>query len=301
MTSPQVTARQIQGAAGVPLRLWEHPGPAQAPRVLFVHGYLDQGRSYDALVERLGGAVRAACLDWRGHGQSRGAGPGASYHLLDHVKDLCAVLRHLEERPALVVAHSMGGNVALLLAGSWPGLIPRLLLLDSFGPPSEEPQEQPARLERLLRSLDSARPFSTFASRQEAVERILSANPGLSRQGAQRMAEHGLMPAPGDPRRWTVAMEPALRGPTPVRWPESTWLELCRRVQGPVRLLRAEHGYVPAQDARLRARLAACPGASMLEVPGAYHNLHVDAVDTVAEQVLWCLGQAGADFPSHGG
>ena len=98
---------------GPGLRLWDHGG--DAPVVLFLHGYLDTGRSYDDLCSALEGDARCVCLDWRGHGFSGRAGPGGSYHLLDHLKDLSRVFDLLADggvdglgRPDALVAHSMG-------------------------------------------------------------------------------------------------------------------------------------------------------------------------------------------------
>src|SRR4051812_12935645 len=114
---------RVVEANGLKLRLWDHA--RAGPVVLFVHGYLDTGRSFDAVADALV-HVRCLALDMRGHGQSDRVGPGGSYHLLDHLKDLAVVLDTLEkkgERVDALVAHSMGGNVAYLLAGAAPALV----------------------------------------------------------------------------------------------------------------------------------------------------------------------------------
>ncbi len=282
-------AHEVTGAAGIPLRVWEFraaEGVVDAPHVLFLHGYLDQGRSFDDLILSMKGSVHAWCLDWRGHGESRNAGPGASYHLMDHAKDLSLVLGGLPIPggvPDAVVAHSMAVNVAMLVAGSWPELVKRLLLLDALGGLPEDPEAQPERLGRLFRSLGRVRKFRSVATREEAMERIMSANPGLSLAGAERMARHGLMADPDDASRWTFAMEPGLRGPTPMRWPQSMWLSLCGRIMAPVRLVRAERGYVPYPNPVVEARLGAFRDVEVVHVEGAHHHLHVDFMDVVVD------------------
>lgn len=268
---------------GLQLRLWDHGG--DGPPVLFLHGYLDTGRSYDAVVARLGTEVRALVLDFRGHGQSEWVGAGGSYHLLDHLKDVAEATRGLAARglaPAAFVAHSMGGNVALLYAGAYPERVPRLLLLDSLGPPAESPEAQPARLRHVLEGLGPKAPNRSFRSREEAIARLRAHNPGLSRLGAARMAQHALVEDQGAPGAWRFAFDPRLKGPTPVRWPEAMWRTLCGRIHARTHVLRAEFGDVPLDDT-FAGRLAALPRGQLSTVAGAMHHVHVEAPDAVVE------------------
>lgn len=277
---PDPTSLCVQG---LHLRIWDHGG--DGPRVLFLHGFLDTGRSFDTVAQRLFGAARCLCLDFRGHGESDRVGKGGSYHLMDHVKDVSLVLRQLAERdeaPALLVGHSMGGNIALLVAGATPDAVSSMLLLDSVGPPPEDPQEQPDRLGRLLASLERDRPFSTFASLDDALDRLQRYNVGLTREGARRMAEPVLRAT--DDGRLAFPFDARLRGPTPVRYPETMWRALCARVRGPVRVLRAEDGYVPDGEP-VTSRLLAMGDARLETLAGQSHHLHVDAPDEVARAV----------------
>ncbi len=265
------------------LRLWEHDG--SGPVVLFLHGYLDTGRSFDAAVEALGGQVRALCLDWRGHGRSDAVAAGGSYHPLDHLKDLTRVLVCLERAgmvPEALVAHSMGGNLALMMAGAWPRRVRRLLVLDAFGPPPQDPSEQAARLGRALQRMLKVRPFGRFDSRQEATARLRQTNFGLSAQGAERMAKHALMEDPQAPGKWTFRYDPRLKGPTPIRYPEQTWLATFGRITAPVRVLRAQNGYVPLGEL-LDGRKAAIKDLEVATLDGSYHHLHVEHPDAVAK------------------
>lgn len=286
---------------GLRLRLWAHTGaasngPNKDPVVLFVHGYLDTGRSFDEVVrelDQIGCPVRALCLDFRGHGESERAGPGASHHLLDHLKDLAALTAQLElkglpevgleaGRPAAIVAHSMGGNVALLLAGALPERVQRLLLIDAMGPPPEDLEEQPERLGRLLNKLGPARPFSVFPTREAAIARVVENNGGLSRVGAERMAHHALVEVEGG---FGFAFDPRLKGPVPMRYPEAFWLGLCARVSATVIVMRAEGGYLPEGEllqGRLGALGSADAPAELVEIGDVGHHLHVEAPDVIA-------------------
>lgn len=278
---------RIVESQGLKLRLWDHGRPG--PVVLFVHGYLDTGRSFDAVANELAD-MRCLALDLRGHGQSDRVGPGGAYHLLDHMKDLAIVIDTLAKKGEAVealVAHSMGGNIAFLLAGAQPALVKRLLLVDTCGPPPEDPEETPARLEELIKSvLTEKRAFASVSSMQEAVEKIRAQNPGLSVLGAERMVKHAMVDDGNG--RLAFPFDPRLRGPSPVRWAEAMWLAMSKRMTMPVRVLRAAAGYVPEGE-MTEARLCAMKRASVKTVPGGHH-LHVEAPDQVAVAARALLG-----------
>jgi pimeloyl-ACP methyl ester carboxylesterase len=268
---------------GIQLRLWDHGGDGVP--VLFLHGYLDNGRSFDALVQQLSIPIRALCLDWRGHGESQWIGAGGSYHILDHLKDLHLVMNWLDENqmtPKAIVAHSMGGNIASMLAGIRPDAIQSLFLLDALLPPAEPPEEQPNRLANLLHNWGRYKPFRSFDSINDAANRLMQTNIGLSREGALRMVQHALKPDPNEEHRLCFRLDPRLRGPTPVRYPESMWLNLCRRIQARVHLLRSSQGYV-AMDETTTARLDAIPQSSHHTVDHVGHHLHVEDPELIAK------------------
>jgi pimeloyl-ACP methyl ester carboxylesterase len=278
-----ITARTID-ARGLALRLWDHGGSG-AP-VLFVHGHLDGGRSFDDVIAALGPSVRGLALDFRGHGESAQIGAGGSYHLLDHLKDLSLVVTALRAEglmPEAIVAHSMGGNIALLLAGSWPEQVKRLVLVDSLGAPPEAPEDQPARLGMLLQMLERVTPFSTVADVDEGLARLRMSNPGLTERGARSMVKHLLRPSLDQPGRLAFTYDARLKGPTPVRYPEPFYEALCKRAAMPVLVVRASDGYVPEGEPAT-SRLAAFPRGRLVTLTGAHH-LHVDHPEALAALV----------------
>ncbi|MBC8329580.1 MAG: alpha/beta hydrolase [Planctomycetes bacterium] len=266
------------------LRLWDHGGDGRP--VLFLHGFLDTGRSFDAVAAALPPEFRALCLDFRGHGASDRVPRSASYHQLDHLKDLLQTLDHLAAQdlaPAALVGYSMGGIIALLLAGTLPHLVERLLLVESLGALPESPEGQ---VERLGRALERLRrppsPFRSFADPEAAIVRVLENNPGLTRLGAERMVRPVLRQRQDG--RWEFPLDPRLRGPSPIRFSEEFWLALCGRVTARVELLEGEFGLLPRFDGT-EPRLAAFGNARKRRIAGAGHALHVDAPEEVAAGV----------------
>ncbi|WP_448721207.1 alpha/beta fold hydrolase [Microbacterium natoriense] len=132
--------RQVEfDHAGSRIRWTEVPG-AEPARV-YLHGLGSMSAVYHAHVAarpELCGR-RSLFLDLPGHGISdRPADFG--YTLDDHAHAVATAMDHAGVAAAELIAHSMGGAVALVLAHRRPDLVSRLVLteanLDPFPPPS---------------------------------------------------------------------------------------------------------------------------------------------------------------------
>ncbi|HEY5098152.1 MAG TPA: alpha/beta hydrolase [Acidimicrobiales bacterium] len=101
------------------LAVTEHVPPAVregSPVVVLVHGSLDRAASFARVVRRLDD-VHTVTYDRRGYQRSRRALP-LNTTLDGHIDDLLAVIAG---RPAVVVGHSYGGDIALGAALRPPG------------------------------------------------------------------------------------------------------------------------------------------------------------------------------------
>ena len=106
--------------------LWG-PEDREAPTILAVHGVTASHRAWNCLAARLPD-VRIIAPDLRGRGRSNHL-PGP-YGMPVHADDLARVLEECATGPVLVVGHSMGAFVSLVLANRHPGRVSSLLLVD---------------------------------------------------------------------------------------------------------------------------------------------------------------------------
>jgi pimeloyl-ACP methyl ester carboxylesterase len=100
-------------------------GPIDDPRarrVLFVHGWMASGATWDPLLAALSSeGVVAIVPDLRGTGASDQ--PASGHTLARFGQDLVAVLDALDVKSATVVGHSMGGELAQWMAAEHPARV----------------------------------------------------------------------------------------------------------------------------------------------------------------------------------
>lgn len=267
---------------GIEYRL-RHWGVEGKPRLLLLHGWADVSATFQFVAEHLADHWHLIAPDWRGCGESQWM--GQSYLLTDLVLDLNALVAHcFGNEPARVAGHSMGANVACLLAATAPQRIAALATLDAYGSPLESPQRM---LDQLAQAVERERhPLDwTFDSLGHLEDRLLRANARLTPAQARFLAGELGEPLPGGRARMRID----------VPWRDTFaqlsmapyYREAFSRIQAPVLLVGASDSYVAhrinrASPGELDARLAAFPRLQHVVLDGTSHNLHHDRPKDVA-------------------
>jgi pimeloyl-ACP methyl ester carboxylesterase len=168
------------------VRTW---GNESAPPLFLLHGWMDVSASFQFSVDEFQHDWHVIAPDWRGFGMSQWTHQG--YWFPDYIADLDALLQHFcPDRPAKLVGHSMGGNVANLYAGIRPERVEKLVLAEGFGLPATQPEKAPDRYGQWLgenRQPPSLKPYKSF---DEVAQRLKSNNPRLSDDRARFLAPH---------------------------------------------------------------------------------------------------------------
>ena len=107
------------------------------PLIVLVHGFVGSKENWLPLMRELSRDYRLVAPDLPGWGESQRIA-GSDYGPLAQMQRLAQFIRTLGETPALVVGHSMGGQLVGLLASRHPELVQRIGLMSAAGVTFEE-------------------------------------------------------------------------------------------------------------------------------------------------------------------
>jgi pimeloyl-ACP methyl ester carboxylesterase len=266
-------------------RVW---GDAKAPKIFMLHGWMDVSASFQFLVDCLRGDWRVIAPDWRGFGLTEWA-KGGSYWFPDYFADLEALLEYYQPRaPAVVVGHSMGGNVAAMYAGIRPERIAKLIDLEGLGLSGTVPEKAPERYARWLAELAEDRPgFRDYENFEALAERLRGNNPRLAKERSLFLARHwGRAKSDG---RVELASDPAHKLVNPVLYRAEEAMACWRRVTAPVLWVEGAeskaHEFLKLSAADLAARKQCFGRLTQCVIAGAGHMLHHDQPERLAEVI----------------
>jgi pimeloyl-ACP methyl ester carboxylesterase len=98
------------------------------PPFVFIHGYACDHTAWLPQFRDLSRDHRCVTVDLRGRGESEAAAP---YGVAQQAEDVAATIETLGLDPAIVVGHSLGGIVALVLNSRHPELVLGVVCVDS--------------------------------------------------------------------------------------------------------------------------------------------------------------------------
>jgi len=273
------------------LREWGPAAADAAHTLVMLHGWMDVSASFQFVVDALDRDWRVVAPDWRGFGLSDRAA-GDCYWFPDYLADLEFILDDVVgQMPALLVGHSMGGNIALMYAGARPERVRAVVNLEGFGLRPTRPEQAPARYAQWINQLKQGGALRDYASRDEVAVRLMKNNPRLSQERAAFLAEHWSV-ADGA-GRYRVAGDPAHRIVNPTLYRIDEVLACWESVECPVLWVRAAQtdvlrhvGTDPAAALQeVEARKAVLRDVESVVVEDAGHMLHHDQPHEVARLI----------------
>ncbi|WP_323844936.1 alpha/beta hydrolase [Microbulbifer magnicolonia] len=255
-------------------------GSADGAPVLALHGWLDNCASFDRLAPLLGD-LNLVAVDMAGHGRSYHRSRDANYNIWEEVEDVLGIAHALGWHDFSLLAHSRGAVAAMITAGTFPGRIRRLALIDGLVPPPAEDAEAPETLARAIaqRARYGARKPRHFESFDAAVEARKNGMFPLPDGAARALAERGTRPV-GDGFTWSN--DPRLMATSTAKLNNAQVQAFLDRATMPIRLVLATEGIVNMIE-RLRPVLASHANIEVKEMPGGHHLHMEDGAEGIAE------------------
>jgi pimeloyl-ACP methyl ester carboxylesterase len=262
-------------------------GPASGAPLVLLHGGSTRWQSLEPIMPALAQHWHLFAPDLRGHGQSAHV-PG-HYRLVNYVADTAAFLRAVVGMPAVVFGHSLGAQIALMLAAQHPDWVRAVISGDT-----------PLSLERLRQAMRTNRAYTSLW-RDLAGSPLPVANIADQLKGMPVVSEQGIQPARavfGEDDPWYGWMAETLKQHDPTMLTavlddfENTHDgfgsdALFASIQCPVLVLQADpaHGGL-LTDSDVQQVLPLLKHARHVMLPGVSHALHNQSPDAVLSAVV---------------
>lgn len=253
-------------------------GNHDKPPLLLVHGGRDHCRSWDPLALRLREDWHVIAPDLRGHGDSQWS-PDGHYTMAAYIYDLAQLIHLLQLTPVTIVAHSLGGNIALRYTGIYPEAVRKLVAIEGLGPSPKVLAER-AKIgidERMRNWIEEQRALASrqprrYASLEDACARMQEENPHLSPELARHLTEHGVMRNEDGSYSWKF--DNYVRSWPPYDMAQEQIETLWSRISCPTLLIYGKDSWAsnPQEDGRIRH----FRHARVEVVEGAGHWVHHD-------------------------
>jgi pimeloyl-ACP methyl ester carboxylesterase len=269
---------------------WGNPA---APPLLLVHGGQDHCRNWDWVAERLRHQWHIIAPDLRGHGDSEWSRSG-NYSMAGYLYDLAQLIHQQQLAPVTIIAHSLGGNIALRYAGIYPENVKKLVAIEGLGPSPKMLAERGKRriAERMQRWIDEERALSgrmprRYASIEDAFKRMQEANQHLSPEQARHLTQHGVNQNEDGTYSWKF--DNYVRAWPPYDMTTRDVEELWSRITCPTLLVYGKESWAsnPLEDGRIDHFKT----ATVVSFEDAGHWVHHDRLDDFTRTARDFLGE----------
>jgi pimeloyl-ACP methyl ester carboxylesterase len=233
-------------------------GNASAPPLLLVHGGQDHCRNWDWVAHDLRRDYHVIAPDLRGHGDSAHS-PSGDYGLSAYVYDLAQLIHQQQLAPVKIVAHSLGGNIALRYAGTFPETVSKLVAIEGLGPSPDRLARRAAKAapDRLRDWVMEKRAFAgrmprRYASIEDAFARMQAENRHLTEDQARHLTLFGV--AQNEDGTYSWKFDNYVRTPSPADLSEQDLQAIWANISCPVLFVNGKESWAsnPETDGRMQ-------------------------------------------------
>lgn len=253
-------------------------GNAEAEPLLMIHGGRDHCRNWDWIAQSLRHQWHIIAPDLRGHGDSDWS-PDGHYDMGSYLYDLAQLIHQKDLSPVTILAHSLGGNIALRYAGLFPETVKSIVAIEGLGWPPKVLAERAKKTfdERLRDWIKEKRSFAgrlprRYQSVEEALGRMQSENKHLSPEQAYHLTVHGTVQNEDGTYSWKF--DNYVRAWPAYDMPSEELQALWGKITCPTLLIYGEESWASSPESD--GRVDYFPNATVQGFADAGHWVHHD-------------------------
>lgn len=219
-------------------------GEAANPPLILLHGGRDHARSWDRTALALCDRYQVFAVDLRGHGDSDWA-HGGNYSIIDYALDLHAIVGDIGRTPVTVVAHSLGGSIALQYAGTIPENVRGVVSIEGLERLQWGGSEHRPAHARMREWLDDMRDLAgreprVYATFEDAERRMREANSHLSHELAHHLTVHGVREVEGG---YVWKFDNHVRSRSPYEFNMEDARDIWNQIRAPILFIQGEESW----------------------------------------------------------
>ena len=266
------------------------PNAIDAPKLLCVHGWLDNANSFVPMMPYLP-AFDLVAIDLPGHGYSDALPRGYTFHELCY--QISRIVEALEWDSCHLMGHSLGGCITPMLCVANPSIAQSLTLVEASGPLSESAAKLPERMAKSMQDrLNPTRYQSrTFKTKDDAINSRLKATK-MAPMSAKLIIDRQLKEVDSG-YQWRF--DPRWRESSAQYQTEEQVRAVLAAVSCKTLAIVGDEGYL-ANRPETHQRLGCLNDGEVVTLHGNHH-LHMDTPEPVAAAVNQFLGA----LPDMGG
>jgi pimeloyl-ACP methyl ester carboxylesterase len=254
----------------------DYPGSNDRPPLLCLHGLTRNARDFADFAERYSPRSRVIALDFRGRGMSDYDTIPGRYVPLTYAYDVIELLDELKLPRAIFVGTSLGGLVAMTVAGIDPVRIAGSILNDVG------PELNPAGLDKIRAYVGKGERFRSWEEAASALKAIFG--PSFERYTEDDWLRMARRNCRNDDGAIVFDYDPAIAMPfaAPASAKAFDWWPLYTALaQQPLLIVRGGNSDLLTAGAAERM-VAAAPGVSLVTVPHVGHAPELNEPEAIA-------------------
>lgn len=260
---------------GLRLKLYTWGDPKK-PMILFCHGWLDTGASFDFICPELSKQFYCVSFDMRGYGKSEHNQSPLGYFRFEYIADLHELIQKLSPQKAIYLCgHSLGGMVSSIYAGIYPEKVKKFINMEGFFFRDLKRSKSPEKIRHWMENLKTKK-FRIHKNWDSFAKRLQKTHPHLTDKKAIFLAKHlgkktkdGVMMA-ADPRHKVVE---------PYGFSREDFFSFWKKITAPTLLLWGDQTEfqkeIPNFKSELVVRKKAYPkGTKIIKIKNCGHMMH---------------------------
>ncbi len=242
-------------------------GNSNLPTIIALHGWLDNAASFAELAPLLEN-FQVIAIDLPGHGLSDDRSLDATYQIWDDLPQLCKIIEDVSSAPIILMGHSRGAIISVLLASVLGEKVSSIIALDALIP---EAQSKGKFVNQLVTFIDErkrliGKGITYFPHRNDVMQRRCSI--GLSLEAAEILASRSLIYVEGKGYYWRS--DQRLKGASAVKLTKDDLSYVLKSIEAPVMLIVAHDGYI--RDSRKLAGIVdQLKNYEIVDIAGGHH------------------------------